>query len=70
MSNKKKSALGAMTHPSVEEKLLEAFRDGVDIHRRTAAFLFDVPEDEVTPEHRRVAKTINFGVIYGMSARS
>ncbi|MDP2791320.1 MAG: DNA polymerase I [Rectinemataceae bacterium] len=60
--------LVVMAHLSGDENLLAAFREGVDIHRRTAAFIFGIPEAEVTPEHRRVAKTINFGVIYGMSA--
>jgi DNA polymerase-1 len=60
--------LVVMAHLSGDENLLAAFREGVDVHRRTAAFIFDIDEKEVTPEHRRVAKTINFGVIYGMSA--
>ena len=60
--------LVVMAHLSGDENLLAAFREGVDIHRRTAAFIFGIPEAEVTSEHRRVAKTINFGVIYGMSA--
>jgi len=60
--------LVVMAHLSGDHNLIAAFREGVDIHRRTAALIFDVPENEVTPENRRVAKTINFGVIYGMSA--
>ena len=48
--------------------LLQAFRDGKDIHRATAAEVFGVPVDAVTPEQRRMAKVINFGLIYGMSA--
>ncbi|HEY9595657.1 MAG TPA: DNA polymerase, partial [Spirochaetia bacterium] len=48
--------------------LLQAFREGRDIHRQTAALIFGVPEESVTPEQRRVGKTINFGVVYGMSA--
>lgn len=60
--------LAVMAHLSGDSNLIQAFRDGVDIHRRTASFIFGIPEAEVTPEHRRVAKTINFGVIYGMSA--
>jgi DNA polymerase-1 len=60
--------LVVMAHLSGDENLIKAFREGVDIHRRTAAFIFGIDEAEVTPEHRRVAKTINFGVIYGMSA--
>ena len=60
--------LVVMAHLSGDENLIDAFREGVDIHRRTAAFIFGIEEAAVTPEHRRVAKTINFGVIYGMSA--
>lgn len=60
--------LVVMAHLSGDENLIKAFREGVDIHKRTAAFIFGIDEAEVTPEHRRVAKTINFGVIYGMSA--
>ncbi len=48
--------------------LLESFREGRDIHRQTASLIFGVPESDVTAEQRRVGKTINFGVIYGMSA--
>ncbi|MDX9827310.1 MAG: DNA polymerase I, partial [Spirochaetia bacterium] len=60
--------LMVMAHLSQDENLLAAFREGVDVHRRTAAFIFAIDEKDVSPEHRRVAKTINFGVIYGMSA--
>jgi DNA polymerase-1 len=60
--------LVVMAHLSGDENLMQAFREGVDIHRRTAAFIFGIEENDVLPEHRRVAKTINFGVIYGMSA--
>ena len=45
-----------------------AFREGVDVHRHTGSLIFGVPADQVTPQQRRVAKTINFGVMYGMSA--
>jgi len=57
-----------MAHLSGDANLIAAFKEGVDIHKRTAAFIFGIDEAAVTPEHRRVAKTINFGVIYGMSA--
>ncbi len=60
--------LVVMAHLSGDANLIAAFKEGVDIHKRTAAFIFGIDEAAVTPEHRRVAKTINFGVIYGMSA--
>jgi DNA polymerase-1 len=60
--------LVVLAHLSDDEGLRRAFRDGVDVHRRTASLLFKVDEAAVTPEQRRIAKTINFGVIYGMSA--
>jgi len=60
--------LMVMAHLSGDENLSAAFREGVDVHRRTAAFIFAIDEKDVSAEHRRVAKTINFGVIYGMSA--
>jgi DNA polymerase I len=53
---------------SGDEALKEAFRQGLDIHTRTAAEVFEVAPDEVTPEIRRYAKAVNFGIIYGMSA--
>lgn len=49
------------------EALKKAFKDGVDIHSLTASQVFDVPLDEVTPEIRRQAKAVNFGIIYGIS---
>jgi len=49
------------------EALKQAFKDGVDIHALTASQVFDVPLDEVTPEIRRQAKAVNFGIIYGIS---
>lgn len=48
--------------------LQEAFREGVDIHRKTAAQVFGIPYDEVDAGHRRRAKAINFGIVYGISA--
>lgn len=48
--------------------LQEAFREGVDIHRKTAAQVFNIPYDEVDAGHRRRAKAINFGIVYGISA--
>jgi DNA polymerase-1 len=60
--------LVVLAHLSRDPGLLSAFRDNVDVHRRTASLLFGLPEAEVGPDQRRLAKTINFGVIYGMSA--
>jgi len=49
-----------------DEKMLAAFRKGEDIHRRTAAEIFEVPPEKVTEEMRRHAKAVNFGIIYGL----
>lgn len=53
---------------SEEENMIEAFKNGEDIHASTAAKVFDVPLNEVTKEQRSNAKTVNFGIIYGVSA--
>ena len=53
---------------SGETAMIEAFRQGEDIHRSTAAKVFNVPLEEVTKEQRSQAKTVNFGIIYGVSA--
>ncbi|TXD49630.1 DNA polymerase I [Polaribacter sp. IC073] len=53
---------------SEEENMMEAFRNGEDIHASTAAKVFNVPLDEVTREQRSNAKTVNFGIVYGVSA--
>jgi DNA polymerase-1 len=60
--------LRIMAHLSEDKGLLKAFRDDVDVHRATASEVFDVPYDKVDAEHRRAAKAINFGLMYGMSA--
>jgi len=60
--------LRVLAHLSRDPALSQAFRRGDDIHSRTAAEMFQVLPGMVTPDMRRVAKTINFGVIYGMSA--
>ena len=60
--------LRIMAHLSGDERLLEAFAQGEDIHRATAAEVFGAKQDQVTSDQRRVAKAINFGLIYGMSA--
>ncbi len=51
-----------------DKKLIEDFRSGADIHLKTAAMMFNLPENEISAEQRRAAKVINFGVLYGMSA--
>ncbi|HRP76677.1 MAG TPA: DNA polymerase I [Rhodocyclaceae bacterium] len=60
--------LRIMAHLSGDERLLDAFAKGEDVHRATAAEVFGVTPGEVTSEQRRYAKVINFGLIYGMSA--
>ncbi|KZY29810.1 hypothetical protein A3729_21985 [Oleiphilus sp. HI0043] len=57
-----------MAHLSQDKGLLEAFAQGEDVHRATAAEVFDVSVEEVSADQRRKAKAINFGLIYGMSA--
>ncbi|MBU2575794.1 DNA polymerase I, partial [Patescibacteria group bacterium] len=54
---------------SGDKKLIEIFKAGKDIHTTTAAFVHEIPEDKVTPEIRRTAKEVNFGILYGMGAR-
>jgi DNA polymerase-1 len=60
--------LRLMAHISQDPGLLRAFTDGMDVHRATAAEVFNLAAEEVTSEQRRYAKTINFGLIYGMGA--
>jgi DNA polymerase I len=60
--------LRLMAHFSGDERLVGAFRDGLDIHQATAAEVFGLPIDQVTSEQRRAAKAVNFGLIYGISA--
>jgi DNA polymerase-1 len=57
-----------MAHISEDPALLSAFAQNLDIHKATAAEVWETPLDQVTPEMRRNAKAINFGLIYGMSA--
>jgi len=59
--------LRIMAHLSKDPALLAAFERGEDIHASTAAAIFDIPITEVTPDHRRKAKEVNFGIIYGIS---
>jgi DNA polymerase-1 len=58
--------LRVLAHLSGEPALLTAFEEGADIHARTASLLFDKPESAIGPDERRQAKTINFGLLYGM----
>ncbi len=60
--------LRVLAHLSKDEALHDAFRQGQDVHARTAAELLGVQLAEVSPEQRRIAKAINFGIVYGMSA--
>ncbi|AGX87747.1 DNA polymerase I [Candidatus Symbiobacter mobilis] len=60
--------LRIMAHLSGDAALLLAFHDGMDVHRATAAEIFGIGTAQVTPEQRRCAKVINFGLIYGMGA--
>ena len=59
--------LRLLTHFSGDSRMLELYRNGEDIHTRTAAEVFGVPVSEVTSKMRREAKVVNFGIIYGMS---
>lgn len=60
--------LAVLAHLSEDPELCKAFSEGSDVHRETAALIFNQFPDFVTADQRRIAKTINFGVIYGMSA--
>lgn len=60
--------LVVLAHLSGDPALIEAFTKGTDVHALTASFLFNILPEEVTQEQRRTAKTINFGIIYGMSS--
>jgi DNA polymerase-1 len=62
--------LRVLAHISGDPGLLSAFQRGEDIHTTTAAAIFEVSLDEVTPDQRRFAKVVNFGLVYGMSAYS
>ncbi|MCX8058344.1 MAG: DNA polymerase I [Spirochaetes bacterium] len=59
--------LRVLAHFSKDENLINAFINGEDIHKSTASFIFNKKIDEITPKERNIAKTINFGVIYGLS---
>lgn len=60
--------LRIMAHLSQDDALLNAFANGWDIHAATASEIFQIPLEEVTSDHRRKSKAVNFGLIYGMSA--
>ena len=60
--------LRIMAHLCGDEHLCAAFREGTDVHAATASKIFHIPVSEVTPDQRRIAKTANFGIMYGISA--
>ena len=60
--------LVVLAHLSEDPELTRAFTEKTDVHTLTATLIFDIPPDKVTQEQRRIAKTINFGVMYGMSS--
>lgn len=60
--------LVVLAHLSSDKNLCAAFNEGVDVHKATASLIYGIPPEQVTTEQRRSAKTINFGVMYGMSA--
>ncbi|HWV35129.1 MAG TPA: DNA polymerase, partial [Thermomicrobiales bacterium] len=60
--------LRILAHMSEEPFLIDAFNSGLDIHRATAALVNEVAVEDVTPDQRRIAKTVNFGILYGMQA--
>jgi DNA polymerase I len=62
--------LRLLAHVSGDEKLKKAFWEGADAHKITAAQIFNVSVEKVTPEMRRLGKTLNFGVVYGMGPRA
>jgi len=59
--------LRVLAHISGDEMMQKAFAEGIDIHANTASQVFHVPVDQVTPEMRRNAKAVNFGIVYGIS---
>ena len=60
--------LRIFAHMSKADNLIQAFKDGKDIHTKTASDIFHVPMDEVTKDMRRTAKAVNFGILYGISS--
>ena len=62
--------LRVLAHIADDENMKEAFRQGVDIHTQTAAQVFSMPPEFVTPQMRKAAKAVNFGIVYGIGAFS
>ena len=60
--------LRVLAHCSGDEHLIQAYKEQSDIHRITASQVFHIPFDEVTPQQRRNAKSVNFGIVYGISS--
>jgi len=60
--------LRILAHMSEDESLIDAFKNGIDVHTRTASEIFGAPLEAVTSGMRRAAKVVNFGIVYGMSA--
>lgn len=60
--------LRVAAHMADDKKMIEAFRLGRDIHAATASEIYNIPLEKVTPAHRRAAKTLNFGILYGMGS--
>lgn len=60
--------LRIMAHLSCDQHLINSFKQGIDIHAATASRIFGIPHEEVTADQRRIAKTANFGIMYGISA--
>jgi DNA polymerase-1 len=60
--------LRIMAHLSCDAHLISAFKAGIDVHKATAAKIFGIDHTEVTPDQRRIAKTANFGIMYGISS--
>ena len=60
--------LRILAHMSGDDRLIEAYREELDIHKITASQVFHIPLDQVTPQQRRNAKAVNFGIVYGISA--
>ena len=62
--------LRVAAHLANDEKMIDAFKKGVDIHALTASEIYNVPLEKVTPDLRRAAKTLNFGILYGMGSQA